>query len=162
MAGTLGVVVAAVAGGLTTGSELLPDLRQEPPSQVAVRRAGGQPVLVFRSAVANVGQGPLVVNARRDRGQRLMAVSQELQRADGSVVQVPLSARLRYQPGGHNHWHLQAFDRFDLRDPATGARVALSRKVGFCLGGRYQVTPRCRERPPCLRSTTTAGGTCPG
>ena len=162
MAGTLGVVVAAVAGGLTTGSELLPDLRQEPPSQVAVRRAGGQPVLVFRSAVANVGQGPLVVNGRRDRGQRLMTVTQELQRADGSVVQVPLSARLRYQPGGHNHWHLQAFDRFDLRDPATGARVALSRKVGFCLGSRYQVNPPVPGTPAMAAFNHNCGRYLPG
>ncbi|MDA3005505.1 MAG: hypothetical protein O3B97_02445, partial [Actinomycetota bacterium] len=76
-AGALGVVVAAVAGGQVTGAELLPDLRQEPPSQVAVRRDGGKVVLVFRSAVGNVGQGPLIVNGRRARGQRLMTATQE-------------------------------------------------------------------------------------
>ena len=147
LAGSLGVVVAAVAGGAVTGAELMPDLRQEPPSQIAVRRDKGRPVLVFRSAVANVGQGPLVVNGRRSRGERLMDVTQELRRPDGSVVQVPISARLKYQPGWHSHWHLLGFDRFDLRDPATGARVALSNKVGFCLGGRYQVTPEVPGTP---------------
>jgi hypothetical protein len=141
LAGTLGGVVAAVAGGAVTGAELMPDLRQEPPSQVAVRRDNGKPVLVFRSAVANVGQGPLVVNGRRSRGQELMDVKQELRRADGSVVQVPISARMKYQPGWHSHWHVLGFNRFDLRDPATGARVARSNKVGFCLGSRYQVDP---------------------
>lgn len=140
-AGALGVVVAAVAGGQVTGAELLPDLRQEVPSQVAVRRADDRAVLVFRSAAANVGQGPLIVNGRRDRGQRLMTATQELRRADGSVTQVPLATRLKYQPGGHNHWHFLGFNRFDLRDPATGARVARSNKVGFCLGSRYQVDP---------------------
>ncbi|MBM3634354.1 MAG: hypothetical protein FJW99_03545 [Actinobacteria bacterium] len=147
LAGTLGVVAAAVAGGAVTGAELMPDLRQEPPSQVAVRRDNGKPVLVFRSAVANVGQGPLVVVGRRARGQRLMDVKQELRRADGSVLEVPISARLRYQPGWHRHWHLIGFERFDLRDPATGARVALSNKVGFCLGGRYQVVPEVPGTP---------------
>ena len=139
MAGTLSVVVAAVAGGQTTGAERLPDLRQEPPSQVAVRRDAGRPVLVFRSAVGNVGQGPLIVNGRRDRGERLMRVTQELHRLDGSITRVPITARMKYQPGGHNHWHLLGFDRFDLRDPATGARVARSNKVGFCLGSRFRV-----------------------
>ena len=65
LAGTLGVVVAAVAGGAVTGAELMPDLRQEPPSQIAVRRDDGRPVLVFRSArrsdpghaVARAGSG---------------------------------------------------------------------------------------------------------
>lgn len=141
LAGTLGVVVAAAAGGAVTGSELLPDLRQEPPSQVAVRRDKGRAVLVFRSAVQNVGQGRLVVNGRRSRGQRLMTVNQELTRADGSVIRVPTSARMKYEPSWHRHWHLLAFNRFDLRDPSTGRRVALSNKVGFCLGSRYTVDP---------------------
>lgn len=163
LAGTLGVVVAAMAGGAVTGSELLPDLRQEPPSQVAVRRSPtGSPVLVFRSAVANVGQGPLVVNGRRARGERLMTVTQELRRADGSLVQVPISAPMKYQPGGHNHWHLQYFDRFDLRDPASGRRVALSQKVGFCLGGRYQVSPPVPGTPTVPAINNNCGRYLPG
>lgn len=161
-AGALGVVVVAMAGGLATGSELLPDLRQEPPSQVAVRRADGRPALVFRSAVGNVGQGPLVVNGRRGRGERLMSVTQELRRADGSVVQVPIASRMKYQPGGHNHWHLQGFDRFDLRDPATGARVALSQKVGFCLGGRYQTDAQVPGTPAVPSINHNCGRYLPG
>jgi hypothetical protein len=163
LVGALGVVVAAVAGGVATGAELLPDLRQEPPSQVAVRRSPtGTPALVFRSAVANVGQGPLVVNGRRSRGEPLMTVVQELRRADGSVVQMPIASRMKYQPGGHNHWHLQGFDRFDLRDPATGARVALSRKVGFCLGGRYQVDPPVPGTPTIPTINNNCGRYLPG
>ena len=138
-AGALGVVVAAVAGGQVTGSELLPDLRQEVPSQIAVRRDRGRAVLVFRSAVQNVGDGPLVVDGTRRRGQRTMRVVQRVNRADGSVAQVPLRAGMRFQPGWHNHWHLLGFDRFDLRDPSSGRRVARSNKVGFCLGSRYRV-----------------------
>lgn len=141
LAGALGVVVTAVAGGAVTGGELLPDLRQEPPSQIAVRRDKGRAVLVFRSAVQNVGQGPLVVNGQRSRGRRLMTVNQELTRADGSVVRVPIGAHIKYEPSWHRHWHLLAFDRFDLHDPSTGRRVARSNKVGFCLGSRYVVDP---------------------
>ena len=162
VAGTLAVVVAAVAGGAVTGAELLPDLRQEVPTQVAIRRKHGHPVLVFRSAVANVGQGPLTLNGRRSRGQRLMDVKQELRRPDGSVVQVPISARMIYQPGWHHHWHVQAFDRFDLRDPATGARVALSNKVGFCLGGRYQVDPPVPGTPSMPAINHNCGRSLPG
>jgi hypothetical protein len=162
LAGTLGVVVAAVAGGAVTGAELLPDLRQEPPGQIAVRRDDGRPVLVFRSAVANVGQGPLVVNGRRARGASLMDVTQELRRADGSVVQVPISARMKYQLGWHDHWHLLGFDRFDLRDPVTGRRVARSNKVGFCLGSRYQVTPEVPGTAPVPVINHECGRALPG
>ena len=162
LVGTLGVVVAAVAGGALTGAELLPDLRQEPPSQVAVKRDAGRPVLVFRSAAANVGQGPLVLNGRRERGQGTMRVTQELRRADGSVVQVPIRARLKYQPGWHDHWHVLGFNRFDLRDPATGARVAVSRKVGFCLGSRYQVVPEVPGTPASPAINHNCGLSLPG
>jgi hypothetical protein len=140
--GALAVVVAAVAGGQVTGSELLPDLRHEPPSGLVVRRDNGRTLLAFASAVGNVGAGDLIINGRRNRGERLMTVTQEITRVDGSVVQVPLRARLKYQPGGHNHWHLQQFDRFDLRDATTGRVLRRSPKVGFCLGSRYQVEPR--------------------
>lgn len=158
----LGMVVAAVAGGQVTGAELLPDLRQEPPSQVAVRRAGDRVVLVFRSAVGNVGRGPLVVNGRRARGERTMTPTQELRRADGSVTQVPLATRLRYQPGGHDHWHLLGFEAFDLRDPATGARVARSNKVGFCLGGRYPMEPPVPGTAPTAAINHNCGKFLPG
>jgi len=162
LAGTLGVVVAAVAGGAVTGAELMPDLRQEPPAQVAVRQDDGRPVLVFRSAVANVGQGPLVVNGRRERDRRTMDATQELRRADGSVVQAPISARLKYQPGWHSHWHVLGFNRFDLRDPSTGARVALSNKVGFCLGSRYQVTAEVPGTPASPAINHNCGRHLPG
>lgn len=162
MGGALGVVVAAIAGGQVTGSELLPDLRHEPPSGFLVRRAHGRTLLAFGSAVGNVGQGPLVVNGRRARGERLMTVTQELTRADGSVTQVPIAARMKYQPGGHNHWHLQQFDRFDLRNPATGAVLRRSPKVGFCLGSRYPVQPPVPGAPAMPTINHNCGRYLPG
>ncbi len=160
--GALGVVVAAVAGSQVTGSELLPDLRQEVPSQVAVRRDRGRAVLVFRSAVQNVGAGPLVVDGRRPRGTRTMTVRQRVTRADGSVGEIPLNARMRFQPGWHDHWHLLGFDRFDLRHPTTGRRVARSRKVGFCLGSRYRVDTQVAGAPHTPVFNHNCGRSLPG
>ena len=162
MAGALSVVVAAVAGGQVTGSELLPDLRHEPPSGVIVRRVGDRTLLAFASAVGNVGSGDLVINGRRTRGERLMTVTQEVARVDGSIVQVPLRAQLRYQPGGHNHWHLQHFARFDLRDASTGRVLRRSPKVGFCLGSRYPVQPDVPGTRDMPRMTHHCGRLLPG
>lgn len=160
--GALGLVVGAAAGGQMTDDVLLPDLRHEAPSGIIVRRDSGRTVLAFASAVGNVGPGDLVINGRRARGERLMTVTQELTRADGSVMQVPLRARLRYLPGGHNHWHLQHFDRFDLRDAATGRVLRRSPKVGFCLGSRYQVQPQVPGTRSVPRMNHNCGRLLPG
>ncbi len=162
LAVTPGLAVSAVAGGQSTSPELLPDLRQEAPSQVAVRRVGGHVVLAFRSAVANVGRGPLVMTGRRVRGERLMTVTQQVHRADGSVSQVPIVSRMTYQPGGHRHWHLQGFERFSLHNASTGRLVSVSRKVGFCLGSRYRVTPPVPGTPGTPAYSHNCGPHMPG
>lgn len=138
----LSAAVVAVAGAGLTDDALLPDLRQEPPSDISVRRAsGGRVVLPFRSAVGNVGRGPLVVTGVRKRGQRTMTVDQVVMRPDGSEVRLPGAGGMRYTPFGHNHWHLLGFDQFQLRDASTGALVSEGHKVGFCLGSRFPVDP---------------------
>src|SRR6476646_2737149 len=101
------VVAAALIGGLAamavphgsrkavaqpTGSravasrDLLPDLDQEPPSELGIRTAvaDGRTIYVlgFRSAVRNIGAGPLIVNgARPDTRTRSMTVDQLINRA---------------------------------------------------------------------------------
>ena len=162
LAGTCAVVVVAVAGGQLTGSERLPDLRQEPPAGFLIHRQRGRVVLAFRSAVGNVGRGALIVNGTRTRGQRLMTVTQELTREDGTRVQVPIRARMTYTPTGHNHWHLQRFDLFELRDPVSGRLVARSAKVGFCLGSRYPVSPAVPDAPGVPRINHNCGRHLPG
>ena len=52
------------------GSERLPDLDQETPSGLTISRAGPVWVLGFRSAVRNVGDGPLVIDGARLPGPR--------------------------------------------------------------------------------------------
>lgn len=138
----LSATVMVGAGGVLADDALLPDLRQEPPSGISVRRAsGGRVVLPFRSAVTNVGRGPLVVTGVRNRGQRTMRADQVVMRSDGSEVRLPGVGGMRYTPSGHNHWHLLGFEQFQLRDASTGARVAEGHKVGFCLGSRFPVDP---------------------
>ena len=62
------ILAAGGPPGASAGSERLPDLDQAVPAGLSITRAGSaaDPVdrLGFRSAVANVGDGPLAITAR--------------------------------------------------------------------------------------------------
>ncbi len=126
------------------GGALLPDLEQEAPSGLVVSAAGRaghvRYFLGFRSAVRNVGLGPLVIRGRRSsRKTPGMSATQVIRRADGTVDEVPGAGRLRYVVSpGHRHWHLLGFDRYTLRRADGGRTVRRDRKTGFCLGDRYR------------------------
>lgn len=136
-----GTMTAAI-GGMVTDSALLPDLRQAAPYDISARTAPGRRVvLTFGSAIANVGQGPLILNGRRRASEPIMRVTQEVAHVDGTRVQVPVRGGMQYTPFGHNHWHYLKLDSFELHDPATGAEVARGHKIGFCLGSRYAASP---------------------
>lgn len=124
-------------------------------------------MLGFRSAVDNLGPGPLVVDAQRSRRRpSVLATTQVITRRDGSDEQHPLRARLRYvHSADHSHWHFLGFMRYELRRPGGGRRLGRDRKTGFCLGDRY-VTPASRplrgKRGPPAFAQTDCGNGSPG
>ena len=138
------LLLAAAAHALTpasSGSPLLPDLDQEPPSRLIVTRTHGEYRLGFRSAVRNVGSGPLLITGhRRDRSMDTMVADQVIAQTDAPHQLVRGAGRLRYVVSpDHRHWHLLTFERYELSRP--GGRVLVrDRKTGFCLGDRYSVT----------------------
>jgi hypothetical protein len=147
---TLLLVPAALAvarsGAGVSGPELLPDLDQELPTQLMLTRAGDphHPSwrLGFRSAVRNIGDGPLIIDGNRgNEGLNRMTADQVVVRSGAPREVVPSVGHLRYvYAPDHQHWHLLGFDHYELR--RAGARQALvtDRKSGFCLGDRYRVT----------------------
>jgi Lysyl oxidase len=134
------VLAIAVGGFVARGDadELLPDLDQAVPSAVAVRHEDDRDLLVFGSAVDNVGRGPLVVRASRTGPHvATMSAHQVVRLADASEAREALGAVLRYERAEtHAHWHLDGFARYELRDARSGT-VLVARKAGFCLGDRY-------------------------
>jgi hypothetical protein len=129
----------ALAPGSHAGTPQLPDLDQEAPSQLVVTRSGGEYRLGFRSAVRNLGAGPLVITARRpDRSLDTMVADQIVTQASGPADVIGDVGRLRYVVSpDHRHWHLLGFERYTLARPG-GRVVVRDRKTGFCLGDRYQ------------------------
>lgn len=151
---------AAAAALLTVGAlafertrspnELLPDLRQFEPMAISVTEAAGSHRLVFLSAVENIGEGALVVEGRRaTRSDETMSVEQIVRRVDGSSSSFPVEAELRYITSEtHAHWHLLGFERYELRRAADWKLVAPDRKTGFCLGDRFDASPRAILNEP--------------
>ena len=119
--------------------ELLPDFDQQPPRDLEVRRTGRRFLLWFTSAADNVGLGPFIVNGRRGAGA--MHASQRVRLTDGSLRTYPEVGVWRYNASSdHSHWHLFAFQRYELRR-GDGSLVVRDRKSGFCIGDRYGVAP---------------------
>jgi hypothetical protein len=140
------VSASADVGG--AGRPLLPDLDQEAPSELVVVRTGraGDPQyrLGFRSAVRNVGAGPLVIDGHRTGVDRdTMVADQVIDHDGGPRDQVRGVGRLRYVVSpDHRHWHLLRFQRYELRRPGSPVALVRDRKTGFCLGDRYRARGR--------------------
>jgi hypothetical protein len=133
-------------------ADLLPDLDQETPSELALRSevvdGRVEHRLGFRSAVRNVGAGPLIVEGSRpDESTSIMTVDQVIERVGASPRRIESAGEMRYTVSpDHQHWHYLHFDRYRLQRvelrPADGSgeTLARDRKSGFCLGDRYRAT----------------------
>jgi hypothetical protein len=121
--------------------ERLPDLDQALPGAVSIETRKGRRVLVFASAVDNVGAGALVIEgSRENRAVGAMRIRQLVTQADGSTGVRSLPGRLQYvRSETHSHWHLLGFEHYALRRASDGRLMAPDRKTGFCLGDRYRI-----------------------
>jgi aldose sugar dehydrogenase len=139
--------------------ERLPDLDQETPTELQVQNVfvGGRRGyrLGFRSAVRNIGDGPLiVVGSRPDAAHPYMTVDQLVERAGAPQEVVENVGRMRYSiSADHEHWHYLGFEHYALQSyalrPADSTHVlARDGKTGFCLGDRYGVTTRPLSAAP--------------
>ena len=123
----------------------LPDLDQEAPSELEIQvetLAFGVTSyrLGFRSAVGNIGMGPLTVEASREtETSPTMTVDQIVAVESGTSLVVPGVGQMEYAVSPqHSHWHYLDFQDYELRS-ADGETVVADRKSGFCLGDRYRV-----------------------
>jgi glucose/arabinose dehydrogenase len=146
---------AATSNQSLTGPSLdrLPDLDQETPSQLQIKvfqsAAGPSYHLGFRSAVRNVGVGPLIVDGSRSVTEASqMKVDQVIERTGAGPRTITGVGRMEYAiSADHQHWHYLYFERYEmqryeLRRATDGHVVQAARKTGFCLGDRYRVTSR--------------------
>ena len=133
----------------------LPDLDQAAPRALSVVERHHRLLLVFASAVDNLGPGELIVEGRRVAGgmRAWQVVGQRRHR---------LPTPLRYvRSETHEHWHLPGFERYELRRARDYWLVGRDRKTGFCLRDAYEThalnrkpvwTNECGRHRPSARS----------
>jgi glucose/arabinose dehydrogenase len=159
--------VALVVGGRATmaadGPQRLPDLVQVTPTDLVLTRVGvgarASYVLGFRSAVSNLGEGPLIINGHGPGAAAATMVADQVVERDGAPAQVfPDTGQLRYVVSpDHRHWHLLGFERYELRRAGQRVAVARDQKTGFCLGDRYPATQRPASAPASPVYTSRCG-----
>lgn len=157
----VGIVAVVAATAACAGSAAgglpnlrLPDLDQRPPLAVSVRwddAPAHHPLLVFASSVENVGWGPLLVEGRRaSRRARTMRADQLVRLGRGGFRRIRGVGRLRFNVNpSHSHWHLQPFERYELRT-LDGKQIVRDAKSGFCLTSDHRsplATRGPRARP---------------
>jgi hypothetical protein len=149
----VGATVHSTASDKDAAGERLPDLDQETPSQLEIREhiSGGRRsyLLGFRSAVRNIGDGPLIVTgSRASRAIESMRVDQIIDRDGKSPRVIPGVGRMQYAISpDHRHWHYLQFEHYqlqrsELRRAGSSDVLVQDQKTGFCLGDRYRVTTR--------------------
>lgn len=114
---------------------MLPNLVPDPPADVRVFSRNNQRRVEFTTRVANIGDGPLIIQARTlpPGPGRTVDAMQVILRRDGSKC-VHRAGTMRLSDEG-NRWQYGNFADFELRkdDPVTGPVVASSSKPAFCL-----------------------------
>jgi Lysyl oxidase/WD40-like Beta Propeller Repeat len=131
--------------------ERSPDMDQQPPSDLSFQVTdGGRFLLGFTSASDNVGLGPLsIVASRPSRAMPAMRASQRVRLIGGGAKTYPGVGFLRFTIAPpHEHWHVQDFQRYELRRTSDHSLVVADRKSGFCLADHWaQVAGRVPGKP---------------
>jgi hypothetical protein len=150
------LAAAGAAGGQRPpdpgAAQLSPDLDQRAPSAISIGRlttaTETRYILAFTARVENVGSGPLILTGERASvAAPAMGVTQTLMYSDGTSIVVRVPGEMRYEPGGHTHWHLQEFMVYELRNATSNQLVRPDQKTGFCVGDRYRSTANVPARP---------------
>ena len=116
------------------GEPELPDLLtwDEAMEDAYIAGSGSSREIRFTNAVANRGAGPLDVYGVVDSDGTTQAY-QAVENEDGSRTVYQVGTFVFQGHESHNHWHFDEFATYRLVNPSTGATVATSGKVSFCL-----------------------------
>ena len=125
------LLLSAPAGSAT--GPAYPDLGMAPLADFALDRpADGRVLLRFSATIVNVGQGPMELNAARSIASGPFTASQKLYGADGNVSVATPGVSLVYGGDGHNHWHINNLESYELKRLDNGVKVGTGAKGGFC------------------------------
>jgi hypothetical protein len=115
------------------GTEKLPDVGIRTLRQFSITTTNGKKLLKFPGVTADVGAGPLDIQATRSSSTSTDWVGvQRIKMSDGSWKSLPPTGAQFYFAGdGHNHWHIRDFDSYELFN-GGGQKLRDGEKHGFC------------------------------
>jgi hypothetical protein len=140
-------LLAAIAGPATVvragvTSRILPDVQMLAPWEFRIQISGsGKKLLRFTTVAVNMGPGTFQlygydpINGQARIGETLN-VRQQIKHTDGSFETVETNAKMNWASDGHEHWHLDGYQRFWIQN-ADGTPLRYLRKIGFCAFDSY-------------------------
>jgi hypothetical protein len=133
------VVMQASPRPAYAASDRLPDLGMAHPQGPRIEiTSDGRKLLRFSSIVVNVGAGPFELHGQRASGASTMDTTQQrVFDSDGGYRDVPTEAKMIFGGDGHNHWHVQNLEDFELVRLDNGTKVGTGVKQGFCFFDNY-------------------------
>lgn len=119
---------------------LLPDLAMLAPFQFHITTSSsGRKLMRFTTVMVNIGRGPFQLYGYDTDGAKkgdTLNVRQQIKRSDGTFMLRDTTATMNWADDGHNHWHLNDFQRFVLNN-LDGTHLRDVRKTGFCAFDTY-------------------------
>ena len=126
-------LLVAYAPPASAATDRLPDLGMAHPRNLQIQNTSdGRKLLRFDSIVVNVGAGPLELYGQRAAGASTMSTTQRIFDDAGTYREVPTDAIMYFGGDGHNHWHVQDLEDFQLERLDNGDKVGTFAKQGFC------------------------------
>ncbi len=156
-----GVSLFNPCGGPEGSRLLCPNLRIGKPTDLHLESRGGREILRATSDVRSRGKGPIELRGERN-GRSSMRTRQRIYRVDGSHLDVPSHAALRFTYVGSyfggGYWKVHQLARFELRRVGPhgelGRAIRTSAKLNYCLRDLERTrpsrrSPRHRHYPAC-------------
>jgi hypothetical protein len=107
------------------------------PRGLQIQNTSDRKLLRFDSIVVNVGAGPFELRGQRATNASTMTTTQRIFDDAGSYRDVPTAAIMYFGGDGHNHWHVQDLEEFELTRLDNGRLVGMGAKHGFCFYDNY-------------------------
>ena len=147
----------------SVANDLLPDLGMLHPRGLKTETVAGERRLRFASIIVNVGAGPFELHGERAAGASTMdTVQQRVFDDAGNSRDVDTPAIMEFGGDGHNHWHVQKLEDFELQRLDNGSKVGTFEKRGFCFFDNFLYGSSDPAFYKQARTGTTGGGSCAG
>lgn len=119
---------------------VLPDVVMLSPTEFRIQISStGRRLLRFTTVAANIGPGPFQLYGYDADGAKIgdtLSVRQQIKLADGTWMSRNTGTTMTYSGDGHNHWHLNGYQRFWIQK-LDGTVLKYLKKIGFCAFDSY-------------------------